>query len=33
MFGTLGCLATSLTLLPALLKLFPEPKAAPPPLD
>jgi hypothetical protein len=33
LFGTLGCLATSLTLLPALMKLFPEPKTAPPPPD
>jgi predicted exporter len=33
LFGTACCLATSLTLLPALLKLFPEPRTAPPPAD
>ena len=29
LFGTLACLGTSLTLLPALMKLIPEPKTAP----
>ncbi|MFN7973714.1 MAG: MMPL family transporter [Acidobacteriota bacterium] len=31
LFGTLTCLTTSLTLLPALLKVFPERRTAPPP--
>jgi predicted RND superfamily exporter protein len=33
LFGTISCLVTSLTLLPALLKLFPETKASPAPAD
>ncbi|MFN7970803.1 MAG: MMPL family transporter [Acidobacteriota bacterium] len=33
LLGTVACLLTSLTLLPALLKLFPEGRAAPPPSD
>ncbi len=33
LFGTACCLVTSLTLLPALLKLFPERRTAPPPSE